>query len=246
MGRELAWFIADIAWVVPMQSSVLSPIWLGRLLLRNVYAWLLYCQLVFKDTAQLVIFYKLCLKIFLVLLVPNVCCNVRVVGVVGVLQPPSTDIGHHDSHCEEPKETDHHQHVDDFQAAASASNCRGGSAICLLQVVLKQLGEENAQGCVIRQHQHLFSSVLCTSFFPRKEKKTRNMPLDKDVILSVCLMVPPSKEAVAAHEESGLEKVPERPAYLLLPSKASEDVSIPCKYLSEKASMIPKVLSLHK
>lgn len=79
-----------------------------------------------------------------------------------------------------------------------------------------------------------------------KKKKNRNNPLDKDVILSVCLMVPPSKEAVAAHEESGLEKVPERPAYLLLPSKASEDVSIPCKYLSEKASMIPKVLSLHK
>ena len=58
------------------------------------------------------------------------------------------------------------------------------------------------------------------------------MPLDKGVILSVCLTGSPSKEAVSAYAESGPEKVPERPAHLLLPSKANEDVSIPCKYLS--------------
>lgn len=142
MGKRLAWFISGIVRVVPVQSAILSPILLGRFRLGNLCAWLLHSQMVFKDTAQLVIFYELGLKILPVLLVPNVCGNVGVVGVAGVLQPPGADVGQHDSHREEAKEADHQQHIDDFQVAAGTSDLGRCRAIHLLQVVLKQLGEE--------------------------------------------------------------------------------------------------------
>lgn len=141
-GKQLAWFIPGIGRVVPVQSAILSPFLLGRLHLWNLHAWLLHGQLVFKDTAQLIVFYDLGLKILPVLLVPNVRGNVGVVGVAGVLQPPGAYVGQHDSHCEEAKEADHQQHVDDFQVAAGTSDLGRCRAICLLQVVLKQLGEE--------------------------------------------------------------------------------------------------------
>lgn len=205
MSRQLAWFIAGVAWVVPMQSSVLSPVLLGTLHLRNLRARLLHGQLVFKDTAQPVIFYELGLEILLVLLVPNVCCDVHVVGVAGVLQLPGADVGHHDSHCEEAEEADHHQHIDDFKAAAGTANLRWDRAIGLLQLVLKQLGEEGAQGCVVRQHQHLFFllsfallSFLAVAFL--ENKKTRD--IRHSFLCAPYCPLPPGS-FLRAHTEAG-------------------------------------------